>query len=479
MSSADALDVLAEKFFSSLIEPSGQIYGSGGLGSIPDMFPMLLVALRESLINLDPYGRIPEIEPGLSVTLDPLGKNQLGPSAFVSFSSQLENGSFLVGSFSPIKFLNWATSRELVRHISTEIDELLDDLERNLDPLDWRDNKYEIITTIINERAELITKALNSRALRASSSWEDLRYSVESAALLPLSIDYEKIPFEPTIPEEQALFWRKQTGELKDFVNIVRGVHSVSVEPLKALNRDSLTQEVRQTYKDYVPQLAKHGETLYVGAVEPVVQTMGRDLPEDDQVEDLTRRYLGMKAIKVVIEYYVGLLGGYGARQEILDEFKKFLTDSWVRRFSLGYVTTKPFAGEFLEHVVPLFREFRTTYSTTDKETLNHAIIQISQSKGEDLVKELEKLQFKPDPEGFEKYLLFWAQAYPGLMPEEITLMLTTGIVYMVFDYRRMACFGTFVVEDNESKLDMGMMRDLGRKSIESGKISPKLIGET
>ena len=170
MSSSEVLDIIAQKYFSSFIEPSGQIYGSGELGSIPDMFPMLLFAIRESLVNIDKDNRIPEIEPGLSVTLDPLGKDKIGPNAFVSFTSQLKAGTLLVGSFSPVKFLNWIASKDLVSHISVEIDELFEDIQENLEPIEWRDLKYDVITQIISERAHLITNALNSRALHSFQS---------------------------------------------------------------------------------------------------------------------------------------------------------------------------------------------------------------------------------------------------------------------------------------------------------------------
>ena len=479
MSSSEILDKIAEKYFSSFIEPSGQIYGSGELGSIPDMFPMLLMAIRESLQNLDKLQRIPEIEPGLSVTLDPLGRDKIGPSAFVSFTSQLRAGTLLVGSFSPVKFLNWIASKDLVSHISLEIDELFEDIQESLDQLEWRDLKYEVITQIISERAHLITYALNSRALNSFQSKEVVYYKTEQVILVPFKVNYEKVPFVPTVQDKDVQFWAREegVGEIKDFFNIIKGVQNASMEPVKQLNKDTINKEVRENIKKYMEVMKGIESPLQVRRAPLVLGKLKLGLETDDEVQDYVWRFLGINAIGTIVRKYIELLDAVIEtsvdKTMVLAKFHEYLKNLLVRKYSLGYITRRSFVKEFLDSLVNAFRAFSQSVSTLEKEVLNRAIIQTDQEGSLSEVLHTEEFAFSMSE--LEGYILFWMQKYSGIMPEEISLMLNTGTIYIIFDYQKERLFGTFITEDKNSNLDMGAMRELARKSIDAGNLNENL----
>lgn len=482
MSSSEILDIIAQKYFSSFIEPSGQIYGSGELGSIPDMFPMLLVAIRESLLNLDKNKDvIPEIEPGLSVTFDPLGKDKIGPNAFVSFTSRLRAGTFLVGSFSPVKYLNWIASRDLVQHISVEIDELFEDIQRSLDSLEWRDLKYDVITQIISERAHLITNALNSRSLHSFQSKEAVYYQTEQVLLVPFKVDYEKVPFDPVILDENVQFWRrdKDVGTAKDFFNIVKGVKNASLEPVKQLNRDTIDNETREKVRQYIEKLTEISQSpLQVRRAPLVLGKVKLGFDIDSEIQDLLWRFMGIQAIQVVIDTYIKMLKEVIETtidaETVVNDFHDFLKGILVRKCSLGYISRRSFVKEFLDNLINSFRTFGKRISSLEKEVLNRAIIHIDQ--GNDLLEILHILEFSFSIKNLETYFYFWLQKYSGIMPEEINLMLNTGTIYIIYDYRKEKLFGTFIKESSTTKLDLGAMRELARKSIDVGELHESLI---
>ncbi len=480
MSSSEILDKIAEKYFSSFIEPSGQIYGSGELGSIPDMFPMLLMAIRESLVNLDKQQRIPEIEPGLSVTLDPLGRDKIGPSAFVSFTSQLKVGTLLVGSFSPVKFLNWIASKDLVTHISLEIDELFEDIQKSLDQLEWRDLKYEVITQIISERAHLITHALNSRALHSFQSKEVVYYRTEQAILVPFKVNYEKVPFVPIVQDQDVQFWTREVGETKDFFNIIKGVQNASMEPVKQLNKDTISKEIRERIKKYMEVMKGIESPLQVRRAPLALGKLKLGFDTDDEVQDYVWRFLGINAITAITKKYIELLDSIIEtsvdKTMLLAKFHDYLKGVLVRKYSLGYITRRSFVKEFLDSLVNAFRAFGTKISSLEKEVLNRAIIQTDQENNLSEILHTEEFSFSMSE--LEGFILFWMQKYSGIMPEEISLMLNTGTIYIIFDYQKERLFGTFITEDKNSNLDMGAIRELARKSIDAGNLSENLINQ-
>ena len=160
----------------------------------------------------------------------------------------------------------------------------------------------------------------------------------------------------------------------------------------------------------------------------------------------------------------------------VLAKFHEYLKNILVRKYSLGYITRRSFVKEFLDSLVNAFRSFGTTISSLEKEVLNRAIIQTDQEKDRDLAEILHTLEFSFSMSELEGYILFWMQKYSGIMPEEISLMLNTGTIHIIFDYQKERLFGTFITEDKTSNLDMGAMRELARKSIDAGTLNENLI---
>ena len=129
-----------------------------------------------------------------------------------------------------------------------------------------------------------------------------------------------------------------------------------------------------------------------------------------------------------------------------------------------------------MDSLVNAFRSFGTKISSLEKEVLNRAIIQTDQEK--DLSEILHTEEFSFSMSELEGYILFWMQKYSGIMPEEISLMLNTGTIYIIFDYQKERLFGTFITEDKNSNLDMGAIRELARKSIDAGALNDNLINQ-
>ncbi len=470
-SSSDKLDTLARKYFTSLIESAGQVYGSGELGTIPDIFPMLLMVVQESLAKLDPEGRQPEIEPGLSVTLESLDKDKIGPSAFVSFTSKLRHGTLLIGSFSPVKYLNWEASGELIKDISNEIDELFDDLHDVLSPIEWRDNKYEIITNIINERGHLLNLALNSRALSTRQSVKTVFYQPEQIILVSFTIDYENLPYTPELIKNTSQFWANRTGDADSFFSIIKAVQSASMEPLRQLNRDSITSDDRKVLFRYEAVLKDYSGEYKEEDCSKILDALKLGTVYDELVKKLFQRYLGMRAVIEIAEEYEKILGQFLNDPKIVLGFISFLKSRMRRNYSLGLVKINEttVVNEFLKNLVNLFREFKLDLNTYDKSLLNKAIIECDTKE---TFEKLKNVSFKLDAKTFGKFILNWSEEFSGLLPEEITLMLSTGIIYLVFDYQYMRFFGSMFAESPKKKLDMGIIREHARKSIKKGKIS-------
>lgn len=484
VSSSEKLATLARKYFSSLIESAGQVYGSGELGTIPDIFPMLLMVVQEALAILDPLNRQPDIEPGLSVTLESLNPDQIAPSAFVSFTSKLRHGTFLVGSFSPVKYLNWGASHALIQDISTEIDELFDDFQEVLTPIEWRDTKYEIITNIINERAQLINLALNSRTITAVQTSKPIIYKPEQIMIAPIIIDYENLPYTAEIISEKAKFWsRVEDKKPEGFIGIIKAVLSASMEPIKQLNRDSITSADRRILFKYESALKNYtGEYTGANIDEIINDAFSLNAIYDKQVKNLFWRYAGMKLVESFVKTYEIILNGVLENLELTKNFLVYIS-SWLRRrYSLGIIKAKKssFAMEFMKNIVSLFHEYQSMLKTLEKDALNRAIIDCDNPETMTL---LENTKFTIETETFRKYIINWSEEFSGLLPEEINLRLkftsTTGIIYIQFDYNNMRMFSTFLIEsvdtEKERSFDLGTIREYSRKSIDKNVIYKKL----
>ena len=146
-----------------------------------------------------------------------------------------------------------------------------------------------------------------------------------------------------------------------------------------------------------------------------------------------------------------------------------------VRKCSLGYISRRSFVKEFLDNLINSFKDFsKSGITTLEKEALNRAIIEVDQNN--DLSEILHTIEFSFEMNDLEAFILFWMQKYSGIMPEEINLMLNTGTIYIIYDYRKERLFGTFITESKHSDLDLGAIRELAKKSIDSGILHESLM---
>lgn len=470
--SAEILNILNKKFFGSLIESAGVVYGTGELGTIPDIFPMLLYTIRGYLSALDPKKRFPEIEPGMGVTLEKLGHNLYGisPSAFVLFNSRLRHGSCMVGSFSPVKSLNWNSARSLVHWIAEEIDDILDDIETTVDPITWRDIKYDVITEIINERAQLINYALNSQTMQTFKLQNRVAFKPIHMLLAPLEMQYTKIPLHPLIIENDEQFWANDNGQVSEFVNIIKVVLNASLEPLRQLNKNSLSSDDRKLLQTYNNKANEVEQLVSIKNIDIWINNSGFDNPKNKEILDLSRRYFGMVASPIVIGYFCQEIEKLFQNSQIVEEFKQYAIRWLTRRYCLGLATKKPIPNEILDCKLEIFREYHLKLSSLDREAFNSAIIRFDQDINIHLSNILD-LQLEIKAQDLNKYIEYWIEEFSGIVPEEITLLLNIGIMYILCDYQNNKIFAMYLIEETSEELDIAGVRETAHKAIEANKL--------
>jgi hypothetical protein len=477
-SSADVLNILNKKFFGSLVEPSGVVYGTGELGNIPDIFPMLLVTIKDYISKLDPFNRTIEIDPGLGVTLEQLGQNLYGisPAAFVLFTNRLRHGSYMVGSFSPVKAINWFTAKNLVKWIADEIDELLDDLESSVDPITWRDIKYNVITEMINERAQLINYGLNSRTMQSALHIKTMNYSMEHMILTELKIDYSKVPLTPKITGNDTKFWAYETGQPEEYLNILRTVLNASIEPLRQLNRESVNAVAWKEIQEYLKRFLELPKSFELKMYDDWIAKLALGLSRDKDVKELTRRYLGIKSIPSLVQYYCDALNeslrsSAILESRILEDFRNYAKDWLIRKFCLGIITKQPLIDEIFSTMLEIFREFQIRLTSLDKQEINNAIIVFDQ-KITDHKEQAGKITISVDEKELKGFLEYWIEEFSGIIPEEVILLLNIGILYVFCDYQRNRLFSIFSIDKNKpSELDFASVREIAQKSTETNKL--------
>ena len=470
--SAEILNILNKKFFGSLIESAGIVYGTGELGTIPDIFPMLLYTIRGYLSALDPKNRFPEIEPGMGVTLEKLGQNIYGisPSAFVLFNSRLKHGSCMVGSFSPVKSLNWSSARSLVHWIAVEIDDILDDIEATVDPITWRDIKYDVITEIINERAQLINYALNSQTMQTFKLQNRVAYKPIHMLLAPLDMQYTKIPLDPVIIENSEQFWANDGGKVSEFINIIKVVLNASLEPLRQLNKNSLSSDDRNLLQMYMKKANDRDKLISINTIESWITGLSFENPKNKEILYLVRIYVGMLATPLIIGYFCKEVGKVFQNVKIIDDFKEYAIYWLTRRYCLGLATKKLIPNEILDTKLEIFREYQLKLSSLDREAFNSAIIQFDQDITTHMSNILE-LSLEINVQDLNKYIEYWIEEFSGIVPEEITLLLNIGTMYILCDYQNKKIFAMYLIEETAEELDMAGIRETAHKAIEINKL--------
>ncbi|OLS25595.1 MAG: hypothetical protein HeimC3_13430 [Candidatus Heimdallarchaeota archaeon LC_3] len=481
--SSDILDILNKKFFGSLIENSGVVYGTGELGTIPDIFPMLLITVKDYLSRLDPQERKIEIEPGLGVTLEKLGHNMSGisPSAFILLNSKLRHGSYMVGCFTPVKtsVINFYGTKNLLEWIADEIDELLDDMESSVDPLTWRDVKYDVITQLVNERAQLINFGLNSPTLH-STLLDKISYVPENMLLADCDLNFSNIPLFPKVSPSNIKFWAKNRGEAPEFLNITRAVLNASFEPLRQLNRDSLTAEDRNELEQYYDKLKELPKGKKIKDIYGWINNLRIGLPNDDYLVELSERFMGTIVTPLVVDYYCtnikkNLEKSAILDMSILDDFSDFATVWLIRRYCLGIISKKNYVEEIFSTMLEIYREYQIKLSSLDKQEINNAIISFDQQIS-DHIERTNELDVDIIEEQIKEYYDYWMEEFSGIIPEEITLILNIGILNIFIDYQKRKIFAIFslAMEKSEQDIDVASIREIANKAIDNNSL-PKM----
>ncbi|MHA1989847.1 MAG: hypothetical protein ACXACX_03030 [Candidatus Hodarchaeales archaeon] len=481
--SSDILDILNKKFFGSLIESSGVVYGTGELGTIPDIFPMLLITVKDYLSRLDPYDRKIEIEPGLGVTLEKLGHNLSGisPSAFILLNSKLRHGSYMVGCFTPVKtsVTNFYGVKNLLEWIADEIDELLEDMESSVDPLTWRDVKYNVITELVNERAQLINFGLNSKTLH-STTLDKISYVPENMLLANIELDFSNIPLFPKINPSNIKFWAKSRGEAPEFLNIIRAVLNASFEPLRQLNRDSISNEERKELNHYNDKLKTLPKTVKIKDLIDWTDQLKIGLKNDSYIKELAERHIGLIATPGIVKYYCdnikkNLESSAILDMSILDDFSNYATLWLVRRYCLGIISKKSYVDEIFSTMLEIFREYQLKLSSLDKQEINNAIINFDQEISTHS-ENANNIDVEIQDDLLVKYFDYWTEEFSGIIPEEITLILNIGILNIFINYQKKKIFSIFslAMEKREEDIDVTSIREIANKAMDSDSL-PKM----
>ena len=66
-------------------------------------------------------------------------------------------------------------------------------------------------------------------------------------------------------------------------------------------------------------------------------------------------------------------------------------------------------------------------------------------------------------------YLEYWLEEFSGIVPEEITLLLNIGVLYILTDYQHGKAFAMYSVEkQRKDEVEVSSVRELAVKSIET-----------
>ncbi|KKK58476.1 hypothetical protein LCGC14_3044060, partial [marine sediment metagenome] len=352
----------------------------------------------------------------------------------ILLNSKLRHGSYMVGCFTPVKtsVINFYGTKNLLEWIADEIDELLDDMESSVDPLTWRDVKYDVITQLVNERAQLINFGLNSPTLH-STLLDKISYVPENMLLADCDLNFSNIPLFPKVSPSNIKFWAKNRGEAPEFLNITRAVLNASFEPLRQLNRDSLTAEDRNELEQYYDKLKELPKGKKIKDIYGWINNLRIGLPNDDYLVELSERFMGTIVTPLVVDYYCtnikkNLEKSAILDMSILDDFSDFATVWLIRRYCLGIISKKNYVEEIFSTMLEIYREYQIKLSSLDKQEINNAIISFDQQIS-DHIERTNELDVDIIEEQIKEYYDYWMEEFSGIIPEEITLILNIGIL--------------------------------------------------
>lgn len=385
-SSSESQDILNKKHFASFISNQDNLtFSTGKLGGIPELYPELLRKLRNTLSNQDL-----ELNPGIAVILRQLTSNT-SPVAFLTFGNQLDRGFMTIGSFSPRKKTHWIEIKRLLRLLGDEVDELLEDFQKNLTKENWSNYKYDATTRIVSEQAEIV-----NTALRMHSTLEygvSQRYKCKKTFLGEVTLDFTNSPLK------MALEFPK-SGIDNEYQDLIKLLFNTSLKPIEHLNNESIPLEDIDQVDTYISRFfSLLGEGKTISEIQDLINAVSqKDTYQTNLFKDLVKRYYGViftpiilngyfDKLKFVIKEGTALTSTFD--ENLLDRYAKYLEMIWQRKFYLGLVILNTdYQKLILESVYQELDAFaiKIKMESVQKNAINNAIIQLDTKLSEKVI---------------------------------------------------------------------------------------------
>ncbi|MHA1168754.1 MAG: hypothetical protein ACTSRU_13080 [Candidatus Hodarchaeales archaeon] len=389
--SAEILEYLNRKSFASLSR-NDLIYSTGELGTLPEIYPLLLLAIRRFITTFRDSSVEVEIDPGLGITLQQLSMGKITPNSIISFGKKLKSGEFLCNSFSPVKEFNWNQASNLLQQIGEEIDSIIEDFSSLKE---WEDQEYDIIVKIITEKAMLVNDALHSQGFSTMEFGKPQKYSEVESFVTKIDINYDKAPLSAylTIPLEFS-----KDDRFLSFFNTVEAVFRVATEPISQLNDDSLSTKEKVELLKYIEEfIAKLNSTFIpLSKINDVIDSLFLEGAMDsEQIKVYMKRYFGTISARLLAKQYIKIISDEIHDRELLASLEEFITRKLQRSYFLGIISKFDYTRNLLSIVPDLLKEFsdKINLDSVKKEDLKNASIKVD-------------IQLRDNPEKYEDPLI-------------------------------------------------------------------------
>ncbi|MHA2297901.1 MAG: hypothetical protein ACXAEU_06505 [Candidatus Hodarchaeales archaeon] len=377
--SAEILDYLNRKSFSTLTR-GDQVYTSEEATQLPEIYPMLLLAIRRFVSSFHEEPIIVDIDPGLGITLQQLSMDKITPSSFISFGKKLNYGDFLIHSFSPTKEFNWYQASDLLEQIGEEMDSVISDMSKQTT---WQEQKYDILVKLIAEKANLVNDALHNSTFTTLQFGKPQKYKEIDHFIAKLKLDYDKAPLMVSliIPDE-----KQDNEKFLSIFNTIETVLQVAIEPIYQLNEESLRTAEKMALSRYLEKLviriANKGTFVPLTEINEVIESLptieGPLNPE--KVKKYMKRYFGTITARILVKQYLDLLAREVNDVKVIDELEAFLTLDLQRKYFLGIISKFNYKDNLLSGLPSLLKEFamEKKLESVKRESINNATIKIA-----------------------------------------------------------------------------------------------------
>ncbi|MFW9994605.1 MAG: hypothetical protein ACFFD4_21350 [Candidatus Odinarchaeota archaeon] len=404
--SAEILDYLNRKSFATLTK-GDNVYTSEEATQLPEIYPMLVLAVKRFVNSFRDEPINVEIDPGLGITLQQVSMDKITPSSFVSFGKKLSHGDFLIHSFSPTKEFNWYQASDLLEQIGEEMDAVLDDISVQNE---WQEKEYDILVKLIAEKARLVNDALHSQGFATLQFGKPQKYREMMSFVSGLKINYDRAPLVASLAISDD---KKGDERFLSIFNTVETVLQVAIEPINQLNEDSLHKGEKIALSRFIEDLVTKIGSNFVSLAEiteiidsltPVAGPLNPNL-----VKTYMKRYFGAITARIIVHQYLKLLGNEVKDWETIEEMEEFISRNLQRGYFLGIFSKFDYKDNLLSGIPEFLRTFaiEKKLESVKREAINNATIKIANELRENPEKlDIPAIGFQNSTSDFQQLVL-------------------------------------------------------------------------